>query len=75
MKSISSSKLYEMIIEKDRDDLKKTFLWIIAVIGLIVAVAGVAYAIYRYLTPDYLRDFDDDFEDSFEDDYFVEEDL
>ena len=46
------------------------------------AVAGIAYAVYRYFTPDYLEDFededyDDDFEDEddeFEDDFFEEED-
>ena len=30
-------------------------------------MAAVAYAVYRYLTPDYLEDFDDDFDDDFED--------
>ena len=28
----------------------------------------LAYAIYRYFTPDYLDDFDDDFDDAFDDD-------
>ena len=36
-------------------------------IGIVAAVAAVAYAVYRYLTPDYLEDFDDDFDDDFED--------
>ena len=38
------------------------------------SIAGIAYAVYRYFTPDYLEDFDEDFEDDFEDDYFEEED-
>lgn len=50
---------------------------IFAVIGVIAAVCGVAYAIYRYLTPDYLEDFEEedleeDDADDFEDDFFDE---
>lgn len=57
-------------------------VWILAIVGFVVAVAGIAYAVYRYFTPDYLEDFededyedDDDFEDddNFEDDFFEEE--
>ena len=50
-----------------------TLLWVFATIGAIAAVAGIAYAVYRYLTPDYLEDFDDDFDD-FEDDFFEDDD-
>ena len=38
------------------------------------AVAGIAYAVYCFVTPDYLEDFEDDFEDDFDDDFFNEED-
>ena len=57
-------------------------VWILAIVGFVAAVAGIAYAVYRYFTPDYLEDFededyddDDDFDDddSFEDDFFEEE--
>lgn len=51
-----------------------TLLWVFATIGAIAAVAGIAYAVYRYLTPDYLEDFDDDFDDDFEDDFFEDDD-
>ncbi len=59
------------------DDNKKkcnTLLWVLAIIGAVAAVAGIAYAVYRYLTPDYLEDFDDDFDEDFEDDFFEDED-
>ncbi len=39
----------------------------------VAAVAGIAYAVYRFVTPDYLEDFEDDFDDDF-DDYFEDED-
>ena len=42
----------------------------------VAAVAGIAYAVYRYFTPDYLDDFDDeDFEDEDFDDDFEDEDI
>ena len=36
-------------------------------------VAGIAYAVYRFFTPDYLEDFEDDFDDDFDDDFFEDE--
>ena len=39
----------------------------------VAAVAAIAYAVYRFFTPDYLEDFEDDFDDDF-DDYFSEDD-
>ncbi len=46
------------------------------VIGVIVLIAAVAYAIYRFFAPDYLEDFEDDeFEDEFEDDFFEDDEI
>ena len=65
---MNASKLNELLHKKEEEDKKKTcILWILAIIGIVAAVAAVAYAVYRYLTPDYLEDFDDDFDDDFED--------
>lgn len=48
----------------------------LVVIGIIVLVAAVAYAIYRFFAPDYLEDFEDDeFEDEFEDDFFEDDEI
>ena len=71
---ISATKLNEILQKRDDDKIKKTILWVLAIVGAIVAIAGIAYAVYRFFTPDYLEDFDEDFEDDFEDDYFEEED-
>ncbi|MGN0361300.1 MAG: hypothetical protein ACI4ET_00495 [Bilifractor sp.] len=47
---------------------------ILAAIAATAAICGLAYAVYRYFTPDYLEDFDDeDFDDDF-DSYFDEND-
>ena len=42
---------------------KNKALKIFAVLGVIAAVAGIAFAIYRYFKPDYLEDYEDEFED------------
>ena len=65
---ISVVKLQEMLGKKECKG-KKVLLWILAIVGAVAAVAAIAYAVYRFLTPDYLEDFEDDFEDEFEDDF------
>ena len=57
---------------KNEEKESNVLLWILAIIGAIAAVAAIAYAVYRYMTPDYLNDFEDEFED-FEDDFFEDE--
>lgn len=72
---ISATKLNEILRKRDDDKIKKTVLWILAIVGAVVAIAAIAYAVYRFFTPDYLEDFEEDFEDDFEDDYFDEEEI
>lgn len=61
-------------IKSDNEKKGNTVLWVLAIIGAVAAVAAIAYAVYRYMTPDYLDDFDDDYDDDFEDDFFEDED-
>lgn len=71
---LEAIKVNELLSKKEEKKSPcKTILWIFAVIGAIAAVAGIAYAVYRYMTPDYLEDFDDDFDDEFEEDFFDDE--
>lgn len=72
---ITETKLYDVLRKRDEDKVKKTILWVLASIGAVAAIAGIAYAVYRYFTPDYLEDFEEDFDDDFEDDYFEEDEL
>ena len=58
------------------EDCSKTLYWILAIIGAVVVIAGIAYAVYRFCAPDYLDDFDDEVEeedDGFDDDFFEDE--
>jgi hypothetical protein len=72
---LSATKINEMLRKQEEDKkCKNTILWIFAIVGAIAAVAGIAYAAYKFFTPDYLEDFEDDFEDDFDDDFFDEED-
>lgn len=58
------------LMNKKEEKKKNCVIWGLAIIGAVAAVAGIAYAVYRYFTPDYLEDFEDDFEDDFDDDFF-----
>ena len=70
---IAATKLSELINKKEDDAQCKKVLWTLAIIGAIAAIAGIAYAVYRFFAPDYLEDFEDDFEDEFDDDFFNED--
>ena len=71
---IAASKLNELLHKKDDEKAKNTLLWVLAVVGAVAAIAGFAYAVYKFFTPDYLEDFEEDFEDDFDDDFFSDDD-
>ena len=71
---ISMAKLNSLINAKKEDDESRKVLWVLAIIGAIAAVAGIAALVYKYLSPDYLDDVDEDFEDDFDDDFFDDDD-
>ena len=70
---IAESKLSELLHKNEAEKQKNTVICVLAIIGAVAAVAPIAYAVYRFSTPDYLEDFEDDFDDDF-DDYFDEDD-
>ena len=72
---VSPTKLSEILKKRDEDKVKKTIIWVLAIVGAVAAIAGIAYAVYRFLTPDYLEDFEEELIDDFEDDYFDEEEV
>lgn len=71
---LAATKLNDLLHKKEVETAEKksnTLIIALAVIGAIAAVAGIAYCVYRFMTPDYLDEFDDDFDDEFEEDFGV----
>lgn len=72
---VNVAKLNDFLHKKEEEEkAKNKVLWVMAIIGVIAAVAAIAYGVYRFFTPGYLEDFEDDFDDNFDDDFFEDED-
>ncbi len=57
--------------ERKSDGVANVIVWLLLIIGLVAVVAAIAYAVYAYMTPDYLEEFDDEFDP--DDDFFEDE--
>lgn len=68
---LNTARINELLHKKELEEKNKnTIVIILAIIGAVAAIAGIAFAVYKYLTPDYLDDFDsDDIYDNFDDDF------
>ena len=67
---LNTARINELLHKKELEEKNKNGILVaLAIVGAIATVAAIAYAVYRYFTPDYLDDFDDDYEDDFDDDY------
>ena len=71
---LATSKLKDILhksgIEVKKEKKSNPVVIVLAVVGVVLTMAAIAYAVYRYFTPDYLDDFEDDFEDDdFDDDF------
>ena len=65
--NLNTTKLEELLATLNKKEEEK-----LVIIGAVAAVAGIAFAVYRFFAPDYLEDFEEDFDDDF-DDYFEDE--
>ena len=65
---LAEAKLKDLLKSKKDADCMGTLKKVLIVVGVVAIIAVIGYVVYRYLTPDYLEDFDDDFEDAFDDD-------
>ena len=63
---IAESKLKEILHKNEAEKQKNAVVWVLAIIGAIAGIAAIAYAVFRFVTPDYLEDFEDDFDDDFD---------
>ena len=70
----------DVVVKDDAvETAKNAIVAVCIIIGVITLIVGIAVAVYKYLTPDYLDDFDE-FDDDFDDDFFeddadIEEDV
>lgn len=64
------------IVKGDVDKKEKKFcplVWILAIVGAVVAVAAIAYAVYRYFNAEVEEELEDEFDEDFDDDFFEDE--
>ena len=67
---VTKAKFQELIdaVKAKNKETENKLIWGLALIGGALIVALIAYAVYRFLTPDYYDDYDDDdFDDDFDD--------
>ena len=48
---VSATRLNEVLNKRDNDKIKKTIVVVLAIVGTVVAIAAIAYAVYRYFAP------------------------
>lgn len=72
---LEAAKLNELIGKKEEKKKTNVIIWVLAIVGAVVAIAAIAYAVYRYFSPNYMDDFEDDFEDELDDEFEDEEDI
>lgn len=68
---LNAMKLGELMNRKN-EKKHSTLIWVLAIIGAVLSVAVIAYAVYKHFSPDYLEDFDDE---EYEEDDFDDEDV
>ena len=65
------SKINALLV-KDKKNDSNVLLWVLAIIGVVAAVAAICYALSRYFANKGMEDFEDEFDD---DDFLDEEDI
>lgn len=68
------TKLDEVLRKRDKEKTRKTILIILAIVGGIVVIAGIAYAVYRYFSAKEMEALEAEFADEFGEDFFDEDD-
>lgn len=71
---INSVKVNELFHKKEAEDKKKNcVMWVLAIVGIVTVIAAIAYAVYKFVTPDYYEDDDIDFDQDLMFDNYDEE--
>ena len=70
---VNAIKVNELFHKKEvQEDKKNTFLCVLAIVGIVTLVAGIAVAVYKYLSARHLDDMNDELD--FDDDMLFDED-
>ena len=70
---INTVKVNELFHKKEQEEKKKNLvLMILSIIGIVTLIAGIAFAVYKFVKPDYYEDDDIDFDDDFDFEDFEE---
>lgn len=73
---IATARLNDILNKKEQErKTTNTILLILAGIGAVAAIAGIAYAVVKYFTPTYFDDDFDDFDDDFDDDFYSDDEV
>lgn len=68
---LADTKFGALLKKEEEEKNKGKICWIVTSVLAVVAVAGIAYALYKHFTPKYYDEFDEEFdEDEFDDDFF-----
>ena len=59
---LAASKIEDLLKKEEENEKSCKLCWILVGIFAVLAVAGIAYALYKYFTPKYYDEFDDDFD-------------
>lgn len=71
---VNAIKVNELFHKKEvAEDKKNTILGILAIVGIVTLIAGIAVAVYKYLSRDDYDEYDDDFD--FDDDLLEDESI
>lgn len=71
---LNSVKVNELFHKKEAEDKKKNcVMWVLAIVGIVTVIAAIAYAVYKFVTPDYYEDDDIDFDQDLMFDNYDEE--
>ena len=63
---INTVKVNELFNKKESEDKKKNcIIWILAIVGIVAVIAAIAYAVFKFVTPDYYEDDDIDYDEDF----------
>lgn len=68
------TKLNDVLENRDKEKTRKTILIILAIVGGVVVIAGIAYAVYRYVAAKEMKELEAEFADEFDEDFFDEDD-